>query len=293
MAASHDSFFHSETENPVETADFENLVIATSPDSWSWQHFLDRVSVVWSQAILSLSEQERKETAILAGRFPNNTFLDEMYAKMGAKTHVHNRIKVTAKNLIFSCRAPLIHPYSTQRITELFGIDIYQVPINKRKIVLYMTRNEDAVNGGRQILNEDELLGNIRRLLRERNKGEELAIFDRRKFKTVSEIMLYFSQNVLGIIGPHGSAFHNARFASAGTFVLEFMPTGRFQSCFWEQSRLMDQNYAVYMAESIGDYHDMQIVGIPKLMNLINRELGKPFERNTNLARTYPWVIDE
>jgi capsular polysaccharide biosynthesis protein len=90
------------------------------------------------------------------------------------------------------------------------------------------------------------------------------------------------------MIGPHGSAFHNARFAGYGTLVVEFMPKKRFQVCFWEQARLLDQQYISYMAESLNYQNDMQIDGMQELMGLVDQKLGK-YEKGENLDVHYGW----
>ncbi len=155
-----------------------------------------------------------------------------------------------------------------------------------------MSRNQDASNGGRRIENEDMFFQGLRKLLRQRKRGEQLVLFDRRKFNSIAEVSSYFSQNVSAIIAPHGSALHNARFASAGTLIVEFMPKGRFQPCFWEQARLMDQNYMVYMADSLNSQHDMKIDDIPKVLRKVNSMLGKEYAKDEFLKSDYPWKVD-
>ncbi|ORX88813.1 hypothetical protein K493DRAFT_290149 [Basidiobolus meristosporus CBS 931.73] len=296
FGASHQSFL----ENPKSSEakqqyDHETLVVATSPDSWSWQHFLDRVTVVWTQSLFAMDQETRDNATVLSGRKPNSPFVDEMYNLMGVKNHHHYQPGITqaqsAKTLIFSCRAPLIHPYTTQRVSEMMGVDIHKVPLSERKVVLYMSRSYgDVANSGRRIMNEEKLLHELEGLLRRRGLGEQLVLFDRRNYTSVQEIAEYFSRNVRAIIAPHGSALHNGRFASANTLILEFMPVKRFQSCFWEQSHLLEQNYLVYMAESWNENHDMEINEIESLIHLLDQSLGqipKP-----TLVDAYPWLIE-
>jgi capsular polysaccharide biosynthesis protein len=142
---------------------------------------------------------------------------------MGVREHVHYKEPVYTKKLIFSCRAPLVHPYTTQRASELFGVDILKTPMKERKIVLYLSRKEDISNSGRDVKNEADLLDALRKLLKERDQEEELVVFDRRKYKSVEALVEYMSGSVRAMIGPHGSAFHNARFASKHTLLVEFM----------------------------------------------------------------------
>jgi hypothetical protein len=56
-AVKHDSFLKAAGDDKDFVADRDVLIIATSPDSWSFQHFLDRVAVVWSQAQFTYARQ--------------------------------------------------------------------------------------------------------------------------------------------------------------------------------------------------------------------------------------------
>ncbi|KAK9765019.1 hypothetical protein K7432_006977 [Basidiobolus ranarum] len=293
IAVSHDSFLQSPIPE-TKAFDHETLVIATSPDSWSWQHFLDRVTIVWSQSLFAINDHDRSNSSMISGRAPNSPFVDEMYTMMGVKSHVHyetgNRQPQSAKNLVFSCRAPLVHPYTTQRVSEMMGVDLHKVPLSKRKVILYMSRSHgDIANSGRQIVNEEEFLERLEALIKKRGLGEKLELFDRRKYSSVQDIIQYLTQNVMAIIGPHGSAFHNGRFASSDTLIYEFMPDGRFQSCFWEQSHLLEQNYFSYMAKSLNDDNDMQIVEMDAVIQILDENLGKV--PKPTLVESYPWKI--
>jgi hypothetical protein len=174
----------------TSTTDTEEdiLVIATSPDSWSFQHFLDRVANTWHQAIISLSPLEVKSATVVSGGSPRGT-VNEMYSVMGVSKHVHNKLHVSAKKVVYSCRTPLIHPFLYHRISESFGADVYEIPLEKRKVVLYLPRGRgDEANGGRRVVNEEDLLNSLETLLDKRGKGEELVVFDRRAYKTYTEL---------------------------------------------------------------------------------------------------------
>ncbi|KAL3659723.1 hypothetical protein V7S43_015397 [Phytophthora oleae] len=117
---SHLSFVHDLKANASHLANgssVDTLVVATSPDSWSFQHFIDRVAVVWSQAQLVIPTTTKNGTAIVTGREPRDAIVNEIYDVMVGQ-HLHDPQSVFAKRLVFSCRAPLIHPFTTQRITE-------------------------------------------------------------------------------------------------------------------------------------------------------------------------------
>jgi hypothetical protein len=80
------------------------------------------------------------------------------------------------------------------------------------------------VNGGRGVVNEQELLQAIRNLLQQRGKGEELRIFNMADFPQLTDAMRFVHNNVSAIIGPHGSAFGHLRWAAEHTLVAEFWP---------------------------------------------------------------------
>ncbi len=50
----------------------------------------------------------------------------------------------TAEELVFSCRAPLTHPYMAARLAELVQLPAAP-PLEQRKVVLYFSRNTDAL----------------------------------------------------------------------------------------------------------------------------------------------------
>ncbi|KAI3657937.1 hypothetical protein MP638_000249 [Amoeboaphelidium occidentale] len=286
---------HSEFLKPaarMDDADHESAVIAVSPDNWSWQHFLDRVTVIWAQSRLSIPNTYINDTVIITGSRRPTKNVDFLYKKMGVKDHIHARgNEIKMKRLTFSCRAPLIHPYNYRKIQELFGLTP-AVPLEKRKTVVYFSRSiGDAANGGREVLNEEELLNSIKQLLEDRDQGEELIVFDRRKFGSMDDIMHFFEKNARALIGPHGSAFHNGRFCAQDTLVIEFMPKERFQTCFWEQSVMLGQRYFTLMEDSKGYLHDME-VNVDDIISILKDNLGKDVPVSDVVHLPYSWDVN-
>jgi hypothetical protein len=77
---------------------------------------------------------------------------------------------------------------------------------------VYMSRSDGrASNKGRKVVNEDELLEGITKSLAERNRGEELVVFNPDDYETTDQLLAWFSENVAAVIGPHGGAMINHR----------------------------------------------------------------------------------
>lgn len=283
--ASHRHFL--ETTESISSK--ETVVIATSPDSWSWQHFMDRVTVVWSQAQWAMDEHDKGSLTIVSGREPTSAAVLDMYKHM-ARDHLHSVKTVSARKLIFSCRAPLIHPYTFKRFLDALDPPA-DVPFAAKKVVVVMPRGiETDVNGGRRILNQQELTEKLEQLLRDRGQSEKLIVFNHKTFGTFNETRHFFQRHVKAIVAPHGAALYNARFAGKGTLILEIMPSKRFGPYFWEQSHLAEQRYMYYHAESLGLEHNMFIHDVDRVVQWLDKELETPVE--TTLESTYPWDVD-
>lgn len=245
----------------------ETLVIATVPDSWSWQHFLDRVTVVWCQSMLDAGDSfMSKNVTLVSGTQPQQR-VNELYDIMRVK-HIHGVPRVAAKKLVFSCRAPLIHPFTSQRFNDLIGWEATKT--DKRNVVLMMSRVQS-----RQILNQDKLNQRVEDLLRTRGKDEVLEIFDQNQLGSMVDIISFMKDRVKMVIGPHGGAMYNIRFASPGSVLLEFMPAQRFAPVFWEQARLFEHHYYCYICNSLDTEHNMEIDNLDAVVNWIDDILNK------------------
>ncbi|KAI8801903.1 hypothetical protein BJ742DRAFT_762804 [Cladochytrium replicatum] len=278
-------FFNTTAPSPYEPPpEFDTIVIATVPDSWSWQHFLDRATIVYNQAMLSIPHEDREKVVVVSGHQSLSKFVNEIYSRIGA-AHVHDRERVTARRLVFSCRAPLIHPFSTQRLHDVLGVRTHpeqgSIPIEDRKVILMIPRKDDAdqLNEGRRVLNQEAFDNATRALLERRGLGEEYVIFNRESYPDLQSLIDFMSMKVRAIIAPHGGGLYNARFAPAGTLVLEFMPSTRWEACFWEQTRMSEQNYFVYTAKAENELQDMTLEHIEQIIEMLDKNLGKEPEQ--------------
>ncbi|VDC04716.1 unnamed protein product [Peniophora sp. CBMAI 1063] len=263
----------------------DNLLIATSPDSWSFQHFLDRVVHIIAQGT---HLTRTAPVHVVTGRASGKA-VSERWDMLGIPANsVHHRGSVGAKAMVFSCRAPLIHPWLSYRALEKFGLNSTNVPLEKRKKVVYMSRSRGHTsNGGRRVLNEDDLLSQIRDLLSSRGQNEELVLFNQDSFRSQSELMRWFHDNARAIIGPHGGALFNHRWAGIDTLVLEMMPTTFTSLMFWEEASILGQVYVNMILEPVGG-NDMN-ADIPAVLEILRGHLGKSDQRGPAISEMYRW----
>ncbi|OWY96241.1 hypothetical protein PHMEG_00033542 [Phytophthora megakarya] len=301
---SHTSFVHDLNRNDtgfVNETSVDTLVVATSPDSWSFQHFIDRVAVVWSQAQLVIPTLKKSDTTIVTGRQPRDSIVNEIYEVMVGE-HLHEPHSVSAKRLVFSCRAPLIHPFTTQRITENILQSLpppQNVSASDRDIILFLSRSKGgkAFNGGRQILNEPELFNAISAMLNTTRRPEKLQYFRHDDFNGLEDVATFMRDRVKMMIGPHGAAFYNARFAQPRTALVEIVPDPDkfFVPCFWEQARLLGQDYSAHVGRTQNEQNDMLIDDIQDVVRLVRSRLvylDKSYRTQDALAHKYAWDIE-
>ncbi|KAI0781890.1 hypothetical protein C8Q75DRAFT_728354 [Abortiporus biennis] len=277
-----------------QTFPIDSLVIATTPDSWSFQHFLDRVTHVISQSH-HLTSTLPSPSSILAGRSSTST-VSQLWEMLG---WTRDRIfygspKVSAKNVVFSCRAPLIHPFLSYRTLELLEMGEEEVGIEDRKKIVYFSRSRGGTsNGGRRVANEGDLLKNITQLLQDRNRGEELVIFDQNEFGSQKELMGWFRKNVRAIVGPHGGGLFNHRWTPQNTLVIEFITSEFTSLMFWEESSILNQLYVNMFLDSVG-YLDM-LADIPAVLDVLNIYLGKTRQDvgGNRIEEMYRWNAPE
>ena len=299
----HSQFFNrqlkSNTKHQFVNEDF--VIVATSPDSWSMQHFQDRVLPLVVQASLAQSYFPNVEPVLLTGAEPKSTTLS-LYRKFGIQKHLHYYLHhsrpINAKYLLFPCRMPLVHPWLQIEVSKKLGWLENTIPLNKRLDVVWFGReytDQHQLNKGRRLVNEDILLAAINDLLIKRNLGERLVIFNLSIHGNIGESPKYMTENVRAVIGLHGAKFYNARYCPKGTFVLEIFQKldDNYPPCFWEQSRLAYQNYFIHFAEAInkaeGFFSDMIIHDIPALIDVLDKNLAINYPESEALQEYSFW----
>lgn len=142
-----------------------------------------------------------------------------------------------------------------------------------------------AKNGGRKVVNEAELLAAIRHTLVERNLGEKVVEFDQDRFADARALSHYMSKEVAAIIGPHGGAMMNHRWAAPDTLVIEFFPTNFLYYGHWEETSLLNQTYAAVVVEP-SQGTDM-VINHEHITRLLHENLGKV--RQDSIRDVYSW----
>ncbi|KAJ6507609.1 hypothetical protein DFH09DRAFT_1000142 [Mycena vulgaris] len=304
---------------PISNADrsaSKNLLpvalIALSPDSFSFQHFLDRVAHILVQGhhlhphSQSQTQSNPNPTSnstvpyVLTGEDMGDKTVIELWRQMGySADHVlHEQATIAAERLIFSCRAVMVHPWLSLRTLELMGVPRSSPSSNRNKVV-YMSRSHGgALNGGRRVVNEDAVLHGITALLEERGRGEQLVMFTAATFGNVSHLLEWFTENVIAVVGPHGGAMINHRWAPNSTLVLEFLPANKIALMIYEEASLLSQTYAAIIAQPVtpakpikGVDDDME-VDVRDVVSLLRAHLGV-VEREDPLRRRYGWPAKE
>ncbi|KAJ7021301.1 hypothetical protein C8F04DRAFT_1141363 [Mycena alexandri] len=269
---------------------FPTLLVALSPEAYSFQHYLDRVTHIIAQG-LHLAAGGTNLYAFTGQ--PGQKIVREMWAQMGfPESHVlHSNLKpVAAETLIFSCRAVLVHPWLSLRTLELLGAERTS-PSSIRNKVVYVSRSDGRTNGGRGVVNEEAVLDAITKLLTARDKGEELVMFNPDQFADVKELFTWFAANALAVVGPHGGAMYNHRWANRDIFVLEFIPANRIAVMIWEEASLLSQTYAAIIAEPTAKNETDMVIDVSDVVSLLSQHLGVVGEEP--IQKSYPWSAKE
>ncbi|SJL02950.1 uncharacterized protein ARMOST_06292 [Armillaria ostoyae] len=255
-----------------------NAMLATSPDSYSFQHYLDRITHIVAQAAHLIDGSDLPY--VITGQ-QGNQFVQQLWERLGFDDkHVLHSVNtdIYAENMIFSCRAVLVHPFLSLRTLEAFGIDSMKESSTRNKV-------DHAKNGGRRVLNETALLDAIRVLLRERGKGEEIIIFDEIQYSSAPELFDYFNKNVMAVVGPHGGSMHHHRWAARGTLVVEMMPTTFTSVAIYEEASVLSQTYAVLVVEPSSPGGRDVIIDSEDVTKLLREHLGVPMRK--------PWHVGD
>lgn len=113
------------------------VTIALSPDSYSFQHHLDRVTHIIAQGS-HLFYDTTTHPYVVTGRRGSET-VQRFWELLGYdKEHVlYSKEGVEADTMVFSCRAVLIHPWLSLKALEFFGIQHEVVSKTRNKVCSY------------------------------------------------------------------------------------------------------------------------------------------------------------
>ena len=91
--------------------------MVNTPDSWSFQHFLDRATHIVAQA----AHLSSTTPVALTGR-QGASLVQQLWARMGfadGKTMHSHSGKLNLERLVFSCKTVLIHPFLSWKALEM------------------------------------------------------------------------------------------------------------------------------------------------------------------------------
>jgi len=250
------------------------------PDSWSFQHFIDRGILPIIQS--SYIRRNNNTYGIIASKSDVTLKFWKIFGF--DPSHVVTKFPVFVKKLIFSCRSVLIHPWYFLQLQQKMKIKV-DVPLDQRKYILYLSRNEGTKNNRRKILNEKELIYEVKKLLQIRNKGETVQIINPLAL-SIFQIKELLSQTK-AIIAPHGGALYNVLFAPQQTLIIEIIPKERFAIMFFELSSIMQHNYWMIPINSTKEKDNNLIISITDILNILKSQLGK--KRENVLLEYYMW----
>ncbi|RLN62552.1 hypothetical protein BBJ29_002829 [Phytophthora kernoviae] len=156
------------------------------------------------------------------------------------------------------------------------------------------TKGGEAHNGGRKLLNEDKLFDAVSAMLKKEGRSEKLEYFRHSDFAGLTEVASFMRDRVKMMIGPHGAAFYNARFAQPRTALIEIIPDPDkfFVPCFWEQARLLGQDYSAHVGKVVSSKNDMQLADVEEVARLVRNRLtflDESYRSSDALSHTYTW----
>ncbi|KAL9178528.1 hypothetical protein ACHAXT_001866 [Thalassiosira profunda] len=255
-------------------------ILATSPDNWSFQHFLDRVTRIIEQSAHLLPDSKRGVTVVTGSRAPG-AGPKLMYEKYGFRSdQVVSGGPVIANRFVYSCRVPLVHPYMALRGHERIVGDLPKIPLSEKKVVLFLSR--EGASHGRNLKNEKALIESIRTLLEQRNKSEVLRVIAKPEKEDFEQLVKFLYTNVTALIGAHGGAMYNHRFCGLDSLVIEIMPSTNLFHGIWEEAMSLGQNYwmPIFPGQS---GHNVE-ANVPQIIDIFKSQLGKPASNSPVLS---------
>ncbi|KAJ7487855.1 hypothetical protein FB451DRAFT_957616, partial [Mycena latifolia] len=267
------------------------VTIAASPDSYSFQHHLDRITHIIAQGA-HLFYGGTSDPYVVTGRRGSQT-VQRFWELLGYDSdHVlYQQEGVEAETMVFSCRAVLIHPWLSLKSLEFFRVQHDAVSTTRNKVV-YMSRSDGRpANFGRRVINEADVLNGMIKFLAERNRGEELVVFNPDEFENTEQLFSWFSQNVAAVVGPHGGAMINHRWAAKGTLIIEMMPTTRPAMMIFEEASVLSQNYAAIVVDPTEPAGTDMEIDVQDVLTLLRQHLGVVGE--DPLRKSYHWRAKE
>ncbi|ETN12924.1 hypothetical protein PPTG_08936 [Phytophthora nicotianae INRA-310] len=133
-------------------------------------------------------------------------------------------------------------------------------------------------------------------MLNATGRPEKLQYFRHDEFSGLEDVATFMRDRVKMMIGPHGAAFYNSRFAQPRTALIEIIPDPSkfFVPCFWEQARLLGQDYSAHVGKTQNKQNDMVIDNIHEVVQLVQGRLAyldKSYRMQDALDHKYAWDV--
>lgn len=251
-----------------------NLLLLNTPDSWSFQHFIDHGmhSLIQLRQVVGKLERSGHEVRVHSS-VSNNKIVNVLRGVYGIKFQDHQG-PISARRLIIGCKCPRDAPYLDLMFQKILGIRTSEP--KSRKYILYFSRKQSKtrLNAGRIAINEDEFLDELKVLLKQRNKQEKLLVYDDSEAGSVQNMLNFFRKNVIAVIGVHGGALYNHRFMGPSTLIVEIVPTSHFFPIFWKDSAIFDQNYWAFLENPIKNSVSDVKIPIANVLKVLKEQLG-------------------
>ena len=244
----------------------DTVMFAASPDSYSFQHFMDRVTVMLTQTLHLRAAKTLKFMTLT----PRDDSVSKLWKVMAnaSRSDLIAPSQMTAGRFLMACDAPLWHPFNTQKTAETIlkaaGASGMGVARPMRKVIAALPRADGTErNGGRRWLNYESCTPNITDLLKTRGQGEELRQFRLSDFPSFDAAIRFWNENVRLAIGVHGGGLYNTIWSSDDTVIVELRP--RFANrtyggtLFWELAAMKNLTYWTVPVPAINNMYDANI----------------------------------
>ena len=246
----------------------DKVVPILTPDSHSFQHFLDGVLPKIIQVLPFL----RLPGIKLALQKPRDKIIKLMLAKMQLYDKViwvDGSEVVTSRFQINTCITPPLHPLLWKAMREELGVsDIISQDASKFKVMLL--NRAQSHNGGRNIKNQHEIIKYL-----SKRYTEKFVVY---KPQTSLAKTKQLFADVHVIIGVHGGALYNLNFAPKQCHVIELMPTSRTghvtrrlaHTIMWQMAAVIGQPYWRIALPPIDDF-DNVILPLDRLTEVLDK----------------------
>ncbi|KAK8792788.1 hypothetical protein WA158_004952 [Blastocystis sp. Blastoise] len=230
------------------------------PDGWSIQHFVDGVLPKLVQMESLLNDPNVKFLVELQNnRFP---IVEKLYNRLGISSDRLLYSKqyqgtIHFEELIFPCITPPIHPYLWQRAQYLLKLPhIINPNLPEPDTIVYISRNQGTYNGGRRVVNEEQILEYLRDYLSD--TPYKLVLFRAKDYPDLDSLFEFWSHAKI-VLGPHGGAFANVIFWRPHTVLLEFLYNNpgyisqhyNYRMMFYLEATMLDMNYHSVLCNAI------------------------------------------